>query len=70
MGEVIEVNFKTGKRIQKYVCRKWSCVTCSAVYTYDSRKESNKKYIKFTSGALLCEDCAMDIYNTIYRMSK
>lgn len=59
MGEIIEVNFKTKKKVQKYVISKWKCVGCGHIGEHDSRKEDNPAFIKFeATHNCMCMDCA------------
>lgn len=67
MADVIEYNFKTRKKIQKYTVLKNICVLCCHTIVYDSRKENNEPYIDVSSAKCqcICKDCAVSIKEVV-----
>ena len=65
MAEIIEVDFKKKKKLEKYVTKKWTCSTCNDINVYDSRKEDNVKYIQFANRSCVCKNCATAISDTV-----
>lgn len=67
MSEVIEVNFNTKARIQKYVVKEVFCVNCTKRIRYDSRLSENMPYIDFpkSKGFCLCKDCAVAVKDVV-----
>ena len=69
MGEVIEVNFRTKQKVQKYVVIKNICVVCFNTVIYDSRRgeTENEPYIEISKnkGQCLCKNCAVAIKEVV-----
>lgn len=67
MADIIEVNFRTKKKIEKYTILKNVCVVCFNSVIYDSRKEHNAPYIEISKnkGQCICKDCAIAIKEVV-----
>lgn len=69
MGEVIEVNFKTKKKVEKYTILKNLCVVCHNTVVYDSRKgeDGNEPYIELSkgNGSCICKACSVAIKGVV-----
>lgn len=67
MADVIEYNFNTKKRIQKYTVIKSVCAVCFKSVIYDSRKEENEVYIHIekNKGFCICQKCAIAIKEVV-----
>jgi hypothetical protein len=67
MADIIEVNFRTKKRIEKYTILKNVCVVCFNSVIYDSRREDNSPYIELekNKGNCICKDCAVAIKEVV-----
>lgn len=67
MADIIEVNFRTKKRIEKYTIVKNVCVVCFNPVIYDSRKVHNEPYIEIqkSKGQCICKDCAVAIKEVV-----
>lgn len=69
MADIIEVNFRTGKRIEKYTIIKNICVVCFNSVIYDSRKGENENspYIEISKnkGQCICKDCSIAIKEVV-----
>lgn len=68
MGDVIEVNFKTKQKVQKYTIVKSICIFCLRDVIYDSRKgEDNDPYIEISKnkGQSVCKDCAVRVKEVV-----
>lgn len=67
MADIIEVNFRTKKKIEKYTILKNVCVVCFNSVIYDSRKENNVPYIEISKnkGQCICKDCAIAIKEVV-----
>lgn len=63
MADIIEVNFRKKKRIEKYTIIKNVCVVCFRGIIYDSRKQDNEEYIEVSknNGQCVCKNCAIAI---------
>lgn len=63
--EIIHVDFKTKKRVEKYVVSTLICNVCKSLVKTDSRKKDNPQYIALDNwkkeNACICKDCAVDI---------
>lgn len=66
MGDVIEVNFRSKQKVQKYTIVKNICVVCFNNVIYDSRREDNEPYIETKAkGQCICKDCAVLIKEVV-----
>lgn len=69
MADVIEVNFKTKKKVDKYTILKNICVVCFNSVIYDSRKgeNENEPYIQISKGKgqCICKNCAVAIKEVV-----
>lgn len=67
MADIIEVNFRTKKKIEKYTILKNVCVVCFNSVIYDSRKANNAPYIEISKnkGQCICKDCAIAVKEVV-----
>ena len=67
MADIIEVNFRTKKRIEKYTILKNVCVVCFNPVIYDSRREDNEPYIEISKGKgqCICKGCSISIKEVV-----
>lgn len=67
MAEIIEVDFRKKKRIEKYTILKNLCVVCFNSVIYDSRSEDNQPYIEISKGKgqCICKDCSVSIKEVV-----
>lgn len=67
MTEVIAVDFKKKKKIEKYVIKELVCAGCLVLVSTDSRKKVNPPYIPLSGGKnqCLCKDCSVSIASLI-----
>lgn len=63
--EIINVDFKTKKRIERYTTTTLLCNVCKSLVKIDSRKAVNPQYIALENwkkeNACICKACAVDI---------
>ncbi len=67
MADVIEVDFRKKKKIEKYTIVKNVCVVCFNPVIYDSRKEDNEPYIEISrnKGQCICKACSIAIKEVV-----
>ena len=69
MADVIEVDFRKRKKIEKYTILKNVCVVCFKDVIYDSRKEEdeNDPYIEISKGKghCICKACSVAIKEVV-----
>lgn len=67
MADIIEVNFRTKQKVEKYTILKNVCVVCYSSVIYDSRKEENDPYIELSkgNGQCICKQCSIQIKEVV-----
>lgn len=67
MADIIEVNFRTKSKVEKYTILKNICVVCFSSVIYDSRREDNAPYIEISKGKgqCICKDCSVSIKEVV-----
>ena len=69
MADIIEVNFRTRKKVEKYTILKSVCVVCFNSVVYDSRKgeDGNEPYIELSkgNGRCMCKACAVQMKGVV-----
>lgn len=63
MGEVIEVNFKEKRVVEKYTITKKVCGLCGHMVTNDTRLTDNTPYVplSYVKGHCVCKDCLVEL---------
>lgn len=68
MADVIEVDFRKKRKIEKYTVIKNVCTICYNLVIYDSRKgDDNEPYIELERkrGECVCKQCAVAIKEVV-----
>lgn len=69
--DIINVDFETKKKLERYVRVNWYCIVCYKMFEYDSRKEQNIQRIivndnlHFRNEQCICQNCAVKIKDIV-----
>ena len=64
-AEVIEVNFRTKEKVQKYVVSRYVCFVCKQLFVVDSRNTPTPLIKLGSKGDCICKQCSVDIHNLV-----
>lgn len=71
MGDVIAVDWKERKKIEKYTVHRHQCVMCFSLIVFDSRREYNEPYLEYPGPSKtthLCKHCALAVHDSVIEL--
>lgn len=67
---IIKVDFKSKKKIEKYEVRSWLCGVCFRDFKYDSRKDKRAPLLVRIRNDYYCASCIKAMNDLVEKMEK